>query len=108
VSRMWTTEQVTRIMENERAEVFKKKLEQRAQARGRSEAVNVIRDAIAAANARYAEVLARVQREFEWGIIGPDGQPKKFDRRQWIAQEVRRRLLDELNDESPIREEEEL
>lgn len=93
-------------MEDERAEVFKKKLEQRAVARGRIDAMRVIHEAMQVANARYTKMLAHVKRDFELGIIGPDGQPKKFDRRQWIACEVRARLLDELYNESPIREDE--
>lgn len=108
MSTMWTGAQVTRIMERERAEVLKKKLEQLAVNRGRVEATRVVHEAMRLANIRYVNRLAEVKRDMELGLIGPEGQPHKQNREAWLAAEVRYSLLKELNDESPIKEEEEL
>jgi hypothetical protein len=74
----------------------------------RISAATWVADCVQLADAWYREHYDRVETDFHMGIIGPDGQPKKFDRSQWIAGEVRRRCLAQLDRETPVRKDGEI
>lgn len=101
---MWTPEEVARMAAEERIAAFKRKYPATAE---RMEVMKIVHDADTKAKARYLLRLADVRRDFELGLIGPVGQPNKRRRDEWVADAVRQSLLRELNDESPVRREDE-
>lgn len=96
---MWTPEQVARMAAEEQMAAFKRKNPAAAE---RMEIMQLIREAFRKAHERYVLRYAEIKRDFELGLIGPEGQPNKRRRDEWVAEAVRRSLLRELHAESPI------
>lgn len=95
----WTSQQVM-IMASEAQGAVRRAREQRQREERDREYIWVrIRNAIAAANARYAECFATVTRDVELGIITPSRKRERVE--SLIANETRRRLLEELDEETP-------
>lgn len=97
----WTADSVEQLFSTEQ-KLMKQHVDQRVSA------ATWVADCVQLADAWYREHYDRVETDFHMGIIGPDGQPKKFDRSQWIAGEVRRRCLAQLDRETPIRKDGEI
>jgi hypothetical protein len=98
---MWTPSQVAKMMADERVAAFRRKYPETAE---RMEVMRIVYDAMKAAHTRYVELFARMQREFEIGLIGPTGQSHKTNREAWLAAEVKNAYLRELYAESPLSE----
>lgn len=105
MSEVWTPEQVARIAAVEKERAYYLKYQKEAP---RLMAISIVREAFIDADRRYRAMYDEVQEELNVGLIGPPGQPHRSDRHVWVAGEVRKRLIAELNDESPISEEEEM
>lgn len=105
MSQMWTSDAVARMMETERDKASRDRAER---LRPRIDAIRVVDEAMKKAHLYYVNRYAMVKRDFDMGLIGPSQHnAARTCNEAWIAAEVRRRLIDELNDESPIRREDE-